>query len=181
MPWTAPRQSSLSLTVSWNLLKLMSIESVMLSSHLILCHPLLLLPSIFPRIRFFSNESALHIRLPGCWLFSFSISPSNEYSGLTHMTLVWILMGWLKNHGIFPLFRWSMTHALLPALGANRCTQFPDSVWLVSGYWFNKDGSYLPATWVTTLCLKCWRRWFHNVWSVIPVSNRPECRDVLWR
>ena len=87
-PWTVAHQVSLSFIISWNLLKLMSIESVMPSSHLVLCRPLLLLPSMFPRIRFFSNESALHIRLPRCWSFSFSISPSNEYSGLTHMTLV---------------------------------------------------------------------------------------------
>ena len=78
--WTAAHQASLSSTISWSLLKLMSIESMMLSNHLILCHPLLLLPSIFPSIRFFSNELALHIRWPKYW--TFSISPSNEYSGL---------------------------------------------------------------------------------------------------
>ena len=76
------RQASLSFTISWSLLKLMSIESVMPSSHLILCRPLLLLPSIFPSIRVFSNELALHIRWPKYWSFSFSISPSNEYLGL---------------------------------------------------------------------------------------------------
>ena len=81
-PWTAARQGSLSITISWCLLKLMSIKSVMPSNHLILCHPLLLLPSIFPSIRIFSNESTLHIRWPKYWSFSFSISPSNEYSGL---------------------------------------------------------------------------------------------------
>ena len=79
-PWTAARQASLSFTITWNLLKPMSIESVMLSNHLILCHPFLLLPSIFPSIRVFSNESVFHIRWPKYW--SFSISPSNEYSGL---------------------------------------------------------------------------------------------------
>ena len=79
-PWTAARQASLSITNSWRLLKLMSIESVMPSNHLILCCPLLLLPSILPSIRVFSNESALCIRQPKYW--SFSISPSNEYSGL---------------------------------------------------------------------------------------------------
>ena len=82
IPWTAARQASLSITNSHSLLKLMSIESVMPSSHLILCHPLLLLPSIFPSIRVFSNESALHIRWPKYWSFRFSISPCNEYSGL---------------------------------------------------------------------------------------------------
>ena len=81
-PWTAARQASLSFTISWTLLKLMSIESVMPSNRFILCHPLLLLPSIFPSIRVFSSESALHIRWPKYWSFSFSISPFSEYSGL---------------------------------------------------------------------------------------------------
>ena len=81
-PWTAACQASLSFTLSWSLLKLISIELVMPSNHLILCHPLLLLSSIFPSTRVFSNGSALHIRLPKYWSFSFSISPSNEYSGL---------------------------------------------------------------------------------------------------
>ena len=80
--WTATLQTSLSFTNFWSLLKLMSIESVMPSNHLILCHPLLLPPSIFPSIRVFSNELALHIRWPKYWSFNFSISPSNEYSGL---------------------------------------------------------------------------------------------------
>ena len=81
-PWTAAGQASLSITNSQSLLKLMSTESVMPSSHLILCHPLLLPPSVFLSIRVFSNESALHIRWRKYWSFSFSISPSNEYSGL---------------------------------------------------------------------------------------------------
>ena len=81
-PWSAAHQASLSITNSWSLLKLMSVESVMPSNHLILCHALLLLPSIFPSIRVFSCESVLHIRWPKYWSFSFSISPSNEYLGL---------------------------------------------------------------------------------------------------
>ena len=81
-PCTAARQASLSITNSWSLLKLMSIESVMPSNHLILCRPLLLLPSVFPSIRVFSNESPLCIRWPKYWSFSFSIRPSNEHSGL---------------------------------------------------------------------------------------------------
>jgi len=81
-PWTAAHQASVSITNSWSLLKLMSIELVMPSNHLILCRPLLLLPSIFPNIRVFYKESVLHIRWPKYWSFSFSISPSNEYSGL---------------------------------------------------------------------------------------------------
>ena len=81
-PWTAAHQASLSITNSQSFSKLTSIESVMPSNHLILCHPLLLLPSIFPSITVFSNESALHIRWPKYWSFSFSISPSNEHPGL---------------------------------------------------------------------------------------------------
>ena len=80
--WTATSQASLSFTISWSLLKLMSIELMMLSNHLILCRPLFLLPSVFPNIRVFSNESALHISWPKYWSFSFSISTSSEYSGL---------------------------------------------------------------------------------------------------
>ena len=81
-PWTAARQASLSIANSWSLLKLLSIESVMPSNHLILCRHLLLPPSIFPSIRVFSRGSVLCIRWPKYWIFSFSISPSNEYSGL---------------------------------------------------------------------------------------------------
>ena len=88
-PWTATCQPSLSFTISWSLLKLMSVESVMPSNHLILCYPLLLLPSIFPSIRVFSNESALYIRWPKYWSFNFSISPSNEYSGLISFRINW--------------------------------------------------------------------------------------------
>ena len=88
-PWAEACQASLSFTISWNLLKPMSIESVMPSNHLILCHPLLLLPSIFPNIRVFSSESALCIRWPKYWSFDFSISPSNEYSGLISFRMDW--------------------------------------------------------------------------------------------
>ena len=90
IPWTAARQASLSITNSWSLLKLMSIESVMPSDHLILCHPLFLLLSIFPSIRVFSHESALHIRWPKCWSFSFSISSSNEHPGLISFRMDWL-------------------------------------------------------------------------------------------
>ena len=87
--WTAAHQASRSFTISWSLLKLMSIESVMPSNHLILCCPLLLLPSIFPSNRVFSHESALCIKWPKYWSFSFSISPSNEYSGLISFRIDW--------------------------------------------------------------------------------------------
>ena len=89
-PWTTAHQSPLSFTVSQTLLKLMSIEFVMPANHLILCCPLLLLPSVFPSIRVFSNESALRIRWPKYWSFSFSISPSNEYSGLVSFRMDWL-------------------------------------------------------------------------------------------
>ena len=88
-PWTVACQASLSITDSQSLLKLMSIESVMTSNHVILCCPLLLPPSILPSIRIFSNESALRIRWPKYWSFSFSISPSNEYSGLIFFWIDW--------------------------------------------------------------------------------------------
>ena len=105
--WTAARQASLSITNSRNLLKLMSIESEMPSNHLILCCPLLIPPSIFPSIRVFSNESVLCIRWPKYWSFSFSISPSNEYSGLTSFRIDWLgllavqgtLKSLLQHHG----------------------------------------------------------------------------------
>ena len=89
-PWTVAHQASLSITSSQSLLKLMSIESLMPSNHLILCRPLPLLPSIFPTIRVFSNESVIHIRCPKYWRFSFSISPSNEYSGLISPRMDWL-------------------------------------------------------------------------------------------
>ena len=88
-PWTAACQVSLSITNSQSLLKLMSIKSVMPSNHLILCCPLLFLPSIFPSSRVFSNESAIHIRWPKYWSFSFSISPSNEHSGMISFRMGW--------------------------------------------------------------------------------------------
>ena len=89
-PWTAACQASLSITNSQGLIKHMSIESVMPSNHLILCHPLLLLPSIFSSIRVFSNESALCIRWPKYWTFSFNISPSNQHPGLISFRMDWL-------------------------------------------------------------------------------------------
>ena len=116
-PWTAALQASLSFTIFRSLLKLMSIESVMPSNHLILCHPLLLLPSIFPSIRVFSNESALLIRWPKYWSFSFSISPSNEYSGLISFRMDWFdllavqgtLKSLLQNHSSRASILWFST------------------------------------------------------------------------
>jgi len=102
-PWTAARQASLSVASSWSLLKLMYIESVMPSNHLILCRPLLLLPSIFPSIRVFSNESVLHIRWTKYWNFSFSISPSNEYSVLISFSVDWLIS--LQSKGLSSLLQ----------------------------------------------------------------------------
>ena len=112
-PWTTAHQASLSVTNSWSLPKLMSIELVMPSSHLILCRPLLLLPSIPPSIRVFSNESALHIRWPKYWSFSFNISPSNEHPGLISFRMDWldllaiqgILKSLLQHHSSKTLMR----------------------------------------------------------------------------
>ena len=89
-PWTAARQAPMSITNSWSSPKLMSIKLVTPSNHLILCHPLLLLPSIFPSIRVFSDESALRIRWPNYWSFSFNISPSNEHPGLISFRMDWL-------------------------------------------------------------------------------------------
>ena len=101
-PWTAGHQASLSFTISQNLLKLMSIELVMPSNHLILCGPLLLPPSFFPSIRVFPHESALHTRWTKYWSFSFSISPSNEHPGLISFRMDWLdllaVQGTLKSH-----------------------------------------------------------------------------------
>ena len=103
-PWTAALQALLFFTVSRSLFKFMCIDSVMLSNHLILCHPLLLLPSIIPSIRVFSNESALRIRGPKDWSFNISISPSNEYSGLISFRMNWLdllaVQGTLLRHSI---------------------------------------------------------------------------------
>ena len=122
-PWTAACQASLSITSSQNLLKLMSIKSVMLSNHLILCHPLLLLPSVFLSIRVFSNDAIFHIRWPKYWSCSFSISTSNEYSGLISFRMDWldllavqgIVKSFLQHHKVYPsalmpLFLWVSLH-----------------------------------------------------------------------
>ena len=122
-PWTAASQASLSFTSSQSLLKLMSIVSMMLSNCLILCCPLLLLPSTFPSIRVFSNESALHIRWPKDWSFSFNISPSNEYSGLIFFRMDWLdllaVPGTLKESSPTPQFKGINSLAIKPSLWSN--------------------------------------------------------------
>ena len=128
-PWTAARQASLSITNSWSLLRLIAIVSVMPSNHLILCHPLLLLPSIFPSIRVFSNESVLHIRY---WSFSFSISSSNEYSGLISFRMDWSYLLALRNsqeYSPIPQFK-SINSLALSFLYSSTLTSIHD-------YWKN--------------------------------------------
>ena len=121
-PWTAARQASLSVTISQNLLKLMSVQSLKSSNHLMLCRPLLLLPSIFPSIRIFSNESVFHIRWPKYW--SFSISPPNEYSGLISFRIYWFdllaVQGTLKT-----LFQHHSLKASIPWHSAFLLVQLP--------------------------------------------------------
>ena len=132
-PWTAARQASLSITTSRSLLKLIFIESVMPSNHLILCCPLLLLPSIFPSIRVFSSESVLGIRWPKYWSFSFNISPSNEYSGLISFRMDWLdllaVQGTLKEFSSTPQFK-SINSSALSFLYSPTCISILD-------YWKN--------------------------------------------
>ena len=132
-PWTVARQASLSITNSQSLLKLMSVESVMPSNHLILCWPLLFLPSIFPSIRVFSSELALRIRWPKYWSFSFSVSPSNEYSELISFRIDWFdlltVQGTLKS---------LLQHHSSKALIVRRSTFFNGpTVTSIHDYWKN--------------------------------------------
>ena len=133
-PWTAVHQASLSITNSQSLLKLISIESVMPSTHLICCCPLLLPPSIFPRIRVFSNESVLLTRWPEYWSFSFSISPSNDYSGLISFKMDWLdllaVQGTLKS---------LLQHHSSKAITANPITTNPKCVGFPGGSVVKKE------------------------------------------
>ena len=135
-PWTAACQASLSFTISGSLLKLVSIKSVMPSNHLILCHPILLLPSIFPTIRVFSNELVLHIRWPKYWNFSFSTSPSNEYSRRISFRMDWfdllavqgILKSLLQHHSSKASILWHsaffMVHLSYPYITSGKNHSF---------------------------------------------------------
>ena len=134
-PWTAALQASLSFTISQRLLKFMSIESVMPSNHLILCHPLLFLPSIFPSIRVFSNELALHIRWPKYWSFSFSISPSNEHSGLISFRIDWFDLAVQKESSSTPQFE-SISSSALSLLYGPTLTS-------IHNYWKNHSFDYM--------------------------------------
>ena len=134
-PWTAALQASLSITNSRSLLRLMSTESVMPCNHLTLCHPLLLLPSIFPSIRVFSKESALRVRWPKYWSFSFSIHPSNEYSGLISFRMDWLdllaVQGTLQESSPTPQFK-SINYSALSFLHSPALTPIHD-------YWKNRS------------------------------------------
>ena len=134
-PWTATRQASLSITNSQSLLKLMSIESVISSNHLILCHPLLLMPSIFPSIRVFSNKSVLW--WPKYWSFSFSISPSNEYSGLISFRIYWFdllavqgtIKSLLQHHSSKSSILWCSTSFIVQLSHPLPTSEIPYYIW----------------------------------------------------
>ena len=137
-PWTVACQTSLSITNSQSLLKLMSIESVMPSNHLVLCCPLLFLPSIFPSIRVFSNESVLHIMSPKYWSFSFSVSPSNEYSRLIPFKMVWfdlLAVQGTQESSLTPQFK-SISSLVLSFLYGSTLTSIRD-------YWKNHSFDYM--------------------------------------
>ena len=136
-PWTAAHQASLSITNSRSLLKLMSIESVMPSNLLILCRSLLLLPSIFLSIRVFSNESILHVRWPKYWSFSFSISPSNEYSGLISFRMHWLDL--LAVQGTLKSF---LQHHSSKALILQHSAFFMAQLTSICDYWKNHSFDY---------------------------------------
>ena len=145
MPWTAAHQASLSITNSWSLVKLMSIELVIPSNHLILCHPLLLPPSVFPSIRVYSSESVLCIRWSKCCSFSFTLSPSNVYSGLISFRMGWFdllavqgtLKSLLQHHSSKASILWHSTVARQALLSMGFFTQ---EYW--SGQWFPSPGIF---------------------------------------
>ena len=142
-PWTAARQASLSFTISQSLLKLMSIESVMTSNLLVLCHPLLFLPSIFPNIRVFSNESALCIRWPKYWSFSFSVRPSNEHSGLISFRIDWFWSPCCPKDSqeCFLVPQFERTSSLVLSLLYN------PTIIYIHDYWKNHSFDYMNLCW----------------------------------
>ena len=142
-PWTMASHSSLSFTTSQSLLKLMSIELVMPSKHLVLCHPLLLLlPSVFPSIRVFSIKSALHIRWPKSWSFSFSISPSNEYSGL--ISLGWTCWIYLQSEGLSRVFSTTQFKSIDSSVFS---FLYGPTLTSIHDYWKNYSFDYTDLCW----------------------------------
>ena len=152
-PWTSVHQASLSFTISQRLLTLMSTELVMPSNHFILCHPLLLLPSVFPSIRVFSNELVLRIRWPNYWSFSFSISPSNEYSALISFRMDWLdllaVQGTLKS--LLQHHIWK--DQFFGAQASLRSTS-PIHTWLLEKFWLWLD-RLLLANWCLCFLICC--------------------------
>ena len=180
-PWTAAHQASLSITNSQSLLKLMSVKSMMPSIRLILCHSLLPLPSIFPRIKVFSNESVLPIRWPQYWSFSFSISPSKEYSGLISFRMDWLdvlaVQGTLKSFYSIDDYSLCILHHPCSqeiikdsAEDPQRTVRWTRTFCLVCSYlcW--------PIVWFRSLCLPCW-----NVELYIGVPNSHTTKRSLLR
>ena len=141
--WTAAHQASLPFPISQSLLKLMSIESVTPSNHLILCHPLLLLPSIFPSIRVFSKELALLIRWPKYWSFSFSISPSNEYSGLISFRIDWFGLpsSPRDSQKSFPTLQFKSINSSMISL------HYGPTLTSIYDYWKNHSFDYIDLCW----------------------------------
>ena len=137
-PWTAARQASLSITNSWSLFKLVSVELLMPSNHLIICYPLLILPSIFPSIRVFSNESVLRIRWSKYWSYSFSISPSNEYS-----RLISFRMDWLDLLAVQRTLKSLLQHHSSKASIIQICNLTGYVILLYSLYWYPNDSTPL--------------------------------------
>ena len=170
-PWTAAHQACLSITISQSLLKLMSIELVMPSNHLILCHPLLLPPSIFPSIRVFSNESVLRIRWPKYWSFSFSISPSNEYSGLICFRMDWFdllaVQGTLKS-----LLQHHSSKASIPQRSAFFMVQLPHP-YMTTG----KFSSLAPMGLAICVCHLAWDQSFDSSCKNMATSLKSSSRS----
>ena len=178
-PWTATHQASLSITISQSLLKLMSIESVVPSNHFILCHPLLFLPSIFPSIRVFSNESTLHIRWPKYWSFSFSISPSNEYSLLISFNIDWFdllavqgtLKSLLQHHNSKISILWCSAFFMVQLLHLHMTTgkTIAQTIWpfiiKVMSLLFNMLSRFVIAFLPRSKCL--WISWLQALAAVI--------------
>ena len=152
-PWTEAHQACLSITNFWSLFKPISIESVMPSNHTVLCHPLLLLPSIFPNIRVFSKESTLYIRYPKCWSFCFSINPSNEYSGMISFRIYWFdflaaqgtLKSLLQHHSSKASILWHSTFCIIQL--SHPYTTTGKIVLLTRWTFVNKVMSLLFNTW----------------------------------
>ena len=209
-PWTAACQTSLSITNSCNLLKLMSIKSVMPSNHVILCHPLLLPPSIFPSIRVFSSESVLCIRWPEDWSFSFSISPSNEYSGLISFRMDWLgllavqgtLKSLLQHHGSkasvlqrSALFMVQLSHPYMTTgktIVLTRCTFFGKVMSLLFNMLsrlviiFSKEQAFFNFMAAVTICSDFGApqnkvcHCFHCFPIYLPLSYGTRCHDLCF-